>query len=53
MNETFTFDDLRMLVREHSGNDNPSIFVYDTVGRKYKIFTVYLDTDSNIIFEVD
>ena len=53
MNETFTFDDLRTLIREHSGNDNPSIFVYDTAGGKYKIFTVYLDEESNIIFEVD
>ena len=53
MNETFTFDDLRMLVREHSGNDNPSIFVYDTAGGRYQLFTVYLDVESNIIFEVD
>ena len=53
MNETFTFNDLRTLVREHSGNDNPYIFVYDTAGGKYKIFTVYLDADDDIIFEVD
>ena len=53
MSETITFDDLRKLVREESGNDNPSIFVCNTVGKEYKIFTVYLDADSNIIFEVD
>ena len=53
MSETITFDNLRKLVREQSGNDNPSIFVHDTAGGEYKIFTVYLDADSNIIFEVD
>lgn len=53
MNETITFDDLRKLVRKQSGNDNPSIFVCNTAGKEYKIFTVYLDADSNIIFEVD
>ena len=42
MSETITFDDLRKLVREQSGNDNPSIFVCNTVGKEYKIF---LDTE--------
>lgn len=51
--EVLKYEDLKNLVREHSGNDNPSIFVYDTAENKYKIFTVYLDKDSNIIFEVD
>lgn len=53
MTDLLYFEDLKRLVYEHSGNDNPSIFVYDTAGNEYKIFTVYIDNDGDIIFEVD
>lgn len=51
--ELLKLEDLKKLAYEYSGNDNPSIFVYDTAGNEYKIFTVYIDNDGDIIFEVD
>ena len=48
--DLLTFEELRMLVVEHCGNNNPSVFVIKD--GNYIDFTVYLDSDSDIIIEV-
>jgi len=48
-----SFDDVKKLVVEHSGNDNPGIFIVDKItGNPIEKFTVHIDDDGDIIFEV-
>lgn len=51
MNEYLNFNELKQLVYEYSGNDNPGIFIVDKDTGIEKDFVVFID-DGDIVFEV-
>ena len=52
MNEYLSFEELKQLVFEYSGNDNPGIFIVDKDTGIEKDFRVFID-DGDIVFEVN
>ena len=51
MDEYLSFNELRQLVYEYSGNDMPGIFIVDKDTGIEKDFVVFID-DGDIVFEV-
>lgn len=48
--EILRYEDLKMLILEHCGNENPGIFI-EYLGKCVE-FEVYIDDDSDIIFRI-